>query len=344
MIIVLVVSGLCALLTLAGVVLSGSLAGAGLSALLGVAPVPVLLAGVLALDRLEPEPRLNLVVTFVWGAGAAVLLAIVGQLIGGAFFASLGYGTQAVQGVSMIVLAPLTEEAFKGAILLLLLRRRTEIDGLTDGIIYAAMSAIGFATMENVLYYLQSFQAGGAGGAAQTFLLRGVIDPLGHPIYTSMLGIGIAYAVTRRGAWRFVAIPLGYAGAVFLHGFWNGMAFLNSLPGLALSYVVVLVAGGCLVAVTVRERQVLVSRISHYLPGYGVAPQDVTMLGSLRSRREARRWARRAGVGRQMADFQQAATELAMLHQRTEREHLDPRTFTEERDALLAAMNTTHTW
>ncbi len=37
--------------------------------------MPLLLAGVLALDRMEPEPRGNLVFAFMWGAGIAVLFA-----------------------------------------------------------------------------------------------------------------------------------------------------------------------------------------------------------------------------------------------------------------------------
>lgn len=348
LIVALVISGVLALLTLAAFALSGGLAGFGLSALLGIAPLPVLLAAVLALDRLEPEPRLNLIVAFVWGAGTAVVLAIVLTLAGEAAAAAIGFGQEAVKNLGAVVMAPLIEEGLKGAVLLLLLRRRSEIDGLTDGIIYAALSGLGFAAVENIGYYLGAFQESGAGGAAELFVLRGVIDPIGHPVYTAMIGIGVAYAATRRGAGRFAAIPLGYLAAVFLHGLWNGMATLGSLLGLVAAYVVVLVACAGLIVVTVRERRQLVAKIGYYLPAYGptglVSPQDVTMLGSLPARRAGRKWSKSVGYGKAMADYQQAATELAMLHQRAEREHMDVAEFAGERDALLGVMAASRRW
>ncbi|WP_440099953.1 hypothetical protein [Streptosporangium sp. H16] len=54
--------------------------------------------------------------------------------------------------------------------------------------------------------------------------------------------------------------------------------------------------------------------------------------------RQARRWARGIGAGRAMSDYQQAATELVMLHQRAERDGTGPGDLAAERDALLAVM------
>jgi RsiW-degrading membrane proteinase PrsW (M82 family) len=344
----LVLSSLLALVVLAVLLLSGGPIGFGLSALLAVAPLPVLLAAVLSLDRLEPEPKLMLAFAFAWGAGVAVALAILLSLVGGSLFARAGFGEEAVDAISAVVLAPVIEEALKGSALLLLLRRRREIDGLTDGIVYASMAGLGFAAVENVGYYLMAYDADGAGGALQLFVLRGLIDPLGHPVYTSMIGIGVAYALTRRNAFRFAAIPLGYLAAVFLHGLWNGAATAGSLPMLALAYLVIMAVLIVLIAITARERQQLVSRMSAYLPAYAqtglVTPQDVQMLSTMRGRAAARKWARGQGLGRQMSDYQQAATELTMLHLRAEREGADPARFEAEREALLRAMAQARRW
>jgi protease PrsW len=344
----LVISSVLALVVLGVLLLSGGPAGFGLSAVLAVAPLPVLLAAVLSLDRLEPEPKLHLAFAFAWGAGVAVVAAIALTMAGQALFARAGYASEVVDVMGVVFLAPVIEEALKGAALVLLLRRRQEIDGLTDGIIYASMAGLGFATVENVGYYLLAYGEDGVGAAVQLFVIRGLIDPLGHPIYTSLIGLGVAYALTRRNAARFAAIPLGYLGAVFLHALWNGAATAGSLAWLSAAYVVIMLALVGLILVTVRERRHLVARMGAYLPGYEqtglVTGADITMLSSLPARRQARKRARGAGFGRAMSDYQQAATELTMLHVRAERESMDRARFEAERDPLLGAMAAARRW
>jgi hypothetical protein len=269
-------------------------------------------------------------------------------LLGQELFVRAGYGAAVVEDVGTVLLAPVVEEALKGSALLLLLRRRHEIDGLTDGIVYASMAGLGFAAVENVGYYLLAFGEDGVGGAIQLFVLRGLIDPLGHPVYTSMIGLGVAYALTRRSPARFAAIPLGYLGAVFLHALWNGSATTGSLAWLGMAYLVIMAALVLLIVVTVVERRQFVGKMGVYLPGYQqtglVTDQDVRMLSTLSARKAARKWARGVGLGRAMSDYQQAATELTMLHLRAERQGMDPARFAVERDAYLGAMAQARRW
>ncbi|MEV0596218.1 PrsW family intramembrane metalloprotease [Nonomuraea cavernae] len=344
----LVVSSLLAVVVLVVLLLSGGPVGFGLSMGLALAPLPLLLAAVLSLDRLEPEPKLHLAFCFAWGAGVAIVLGIGLTIAGQALFAKAGYGAQVVSTVGTVFLAPVVEEALKGAALLLLLRRRREIDGLTDGIIYASMAGLGFAAVENVGYYLLSFTQGGVGATIQLFVIRGLIDPLGHPIYTSMIGVAVAYALTRRGPARYAVIPLGYLAAVLLHGLWNGSATTGSLSWIGLAYLVIMGALVFLIMVTVRERRHLVATMGVHLPAYQqtglVTPPDIAMLSSLPGRRLARKWARGKGLGKEMSDYQQAATELTMLHLRAEREGMDMDTFAVERNALLGVMANSHRW
>ncbi|MFI6905199.1 PrsW family glutamic-type intramembrane protease [Nonomuraea sp. NPDC050394] len=339
------VSSALAALVLTVLLLSGGPVGWGLSMLLALAPLPILLSAVLGLDRLEPEPRLYLGFAFAWGAGVAIVLGIALTMAGEAVVAGLGYSAGVTDDVGTVVLAPVIEEALKGAALLALLRRRREIDGLTDGIIYAGMAGLGFAAVENVGYYLGSFGQGGVDGAVATFVLRGVISPLGHPVYTSLIGIGVAYAAVRRRYW---AIPLGYLGAVSLHMLWNGSATTGSLPFFGLAYLVIMAVLVVLILVTVRERRALVARMGDVLPRYQgtglLSPQDLGMLTTLKARKHARAWAKKAGLGRAMSDYQQAATELAMLHVRAERERMDLESFAAERDALLEVMARARRW
>ena len=340
----LVISSACALAALGLDAVTGG-AGFGVGLIMAILPVPLLISLILVLDRLEPEPWRNLVFAFMWGAGVAVLGALILNTAGLVYVTGPLFGAEKGHFISAAVGAPLIEETLKGAVLFgLLWFRRTEFDGLTDGIVYAAMVALGFAMMENITYYIRAFDQGGAVSLQTVFILRGVISPLGHPLFTAMTGIGVAYAATHRGAARTVAPIAGLLGAMLLHGMWNGSTRYG-LSGLGLVYLIDLGILIGLVVLVVRERKRTVQLIGRFLPLYAptglVTPQDVDMLGRLSTRRGARRWARLVGgitAGRAMGDYQLAATELALLHQRAERGVADPVWFEQRRRALLQLM------
>ncbi len=118
-------------------------------------------------------------------------------------------------------MAPVTEEAAKGLfILLLLIYRRNELDGVLDGLVYAGMVGIGFAFTENILYLTSAYmgddgQAGGLSGAVGLFVVRCIFGPFAHPFFTSFTGIGIGIAVNARSrAVRVFAPIVGYLVAV----------------------------------------------------------------------------------------------------------------------------------
>src|SRR5215470_17449310 len=183
---------------------------------LALLPVPLLIALVLLLDRLEPEPPGNLVFCFAWGAGIAALLAGIINTAGLLYVTQPALGKGNGQFVSAAIGAPVVEETLKGLVLVWLLwRRRQELDGPTDGIIYAAMVGLGFAMMANNGYYVSALvrpEVGGVPLLGVTFVFRGVLTPLAHPMFTAMTGIGAAYAAThRRGGW---ALGAGLAGAI----------------------------------------------------------------------------------------------------------------------------------
>lgn len=345
LIIGLVISGLCLLLALASYVLlvPGAPGNVVVGMLLALPTAIVLVALVLWIDRLEPEPRLMLCVSFAWGAGVALLGALIVNTTSESVLAVV-FGPEPASALTVTVVAPVVEESFKGGLLLfLLLVRRHEIDGPTDGIVYAALCGLGFALVENVLYYMQGLAT--TGDVWGTVLMRGVIAPLGHPMYTAITGLGVAYAATHRGAGRFVAVLAGWCGAVFLHALWNGGLTLAGLPGMIFAYLTEGVVLVVLIVVLVIDRRRLVHQIGRFLPAYLpsglVAPNDLRMLSSIPGRRQARVWARStAGAtgARAMGDYQLAATELALLHARAERRTITPERFFANRDAIVGLM------
>ena len=128
---------------LAAIIGLGTLAALILSLLTAVNPAGTLLgfglstaamAGVLAcylwLDRWEPEPPRLLVLAFLWGASAAVLMSIALEMLIGSWLPSRSGGAETAAGfATAAVTAPLVEEAAKGLFLLLMMtgRRRAEL-------------------------------------------------------------------------------------------------------------------------------------------------------------------------------------------------------------------------
>ena len=131
----------------------------------------------------------------LWGGFVATAVALLLQGIGGIF---VGLDSNA----SLAIVAPVTEEATKGAFLLLLLWwRRAELDGVLDGIVYAGMVGIGFAFVENILYLAAAYNGtdgigpGGTSALTATFVLRCLFSPFAHPFFTAFTGIGVGIAV-----------------------------------------------------------------------------------------------------------------------------------------------------
>jgi len=161
-------------------------------------------------------------------------------------------------------------------------------------------------------------------------------------VFTAMTGIGVAYAAThRRAGWAAV---VGLLGAMTLHGLWNGLSSYGG-SGVGAAYVLVMGALLALVVVVVADRRRTVRLIWRFLPAYEathvVTDADLRMLSTLRGRRRARLWARRTGgrpAARAMTNFQLAATELALMHQRAERGLIEKAQFEERQRDLLTLM------
>ncbi|WP_159797709.1 PrsW family intramembrane metalloprotease [Puerhibacterium puerhi] len=340
-ILVIAISSVCLLVALGVIALEGPSFVVGL--LLALLPLPLLLSGILALDRLEPEPPDALVLAFLWGAGVAVLVAMFVNTLGYELLLEPLFGPDLGQYLSATLGAPVVEETLKGAVLFgMLWLRRHELNGPTDGIIYGSMVGLGFATVENVSYYTMTAQVG---QLEATFLARGILTPLLHPLCTSLTGVGIAAAATRRpGAGRLAPAFLGLLGAMALHALWNG-ATAFGFAGVLFAYGVGFVVLVVLLVVVRVDRARTVAMVGRYLPPYAmtgaVTAQEVRMLSSMPARRAARVWARAAGgtaTARAMTDYQQAAVELALLHQRADRGGVERAEFEMRRQPLVALM------
>jgi RsiW-degrading membrane proteinase PrsW (M82 family) len=266
------------------------------------------------LDRYDPEPWYALVGCLAWGGLAACGFSVtINSLVSG--LATAVGGARAGLVVAAVVSAPLTEEFWKGlGVLGVFWFLRREFDGVVDGIMYATFTALGFATVENVVYYAEAAQQGG-GTLAGTFFLRGILAPWGHPLYTSMFGIGVGIArETVRPAMRVLAPLCGYFGAVALHAAWNGSAVFAGFTGGAfflftLPLWLLFVAGFLVlvVALVVRRGRIIRRFLEDEVYVGTLSADELELVGSAFGLSRARARYGQAGV-----DFVRAAARLGL--------------------------------
>ena len=203
-------------------------------------PAVIYILPLIWLDRYDPEPLWLLALAFAWGALVSVIVSfVINTSVGYVAFRITG-DPYAAQAIGAVISAPVVEEASKGiGLLILLIFFRRYFDDILDGIVYAGVIALGFATVENVLYYGRAIGEAGMAGLAILFVMRGIMSPFAHVTFTAMTGIGCGMARESHNRAVKILMPmLGYVGAVTLHALWNGMAVIGGLGGFLLGYLI----------------------------------------------------------------------------------------------------------
>lgn len=218
---------------LVGLMIVGNLgiAAAFIAAVVAFVPAVFYIQPLILIDRYDPEPPWALALAFAWGALVAVLFSAIVNDVFGAIFGNAASG---------VISAPIFEEGSKGlGVVLVLIFLRKEFDDILDGIVYAGTIALGFATVENVLYYGRGLLEGGSGLLITLFIMRGLFSPFAHVTFTSMTGIGCGISrESHNRVVRIIAPIFGYFAAVTLHAVWNSLAFLGGGSGFLIGYVV----------------------------------------------------------------------------------------------------------
>ena len=167
-------------------------------------------------DRFQPEPLRNLGLTYLLGLVTAFVCVI--------FFKLLPYfGISEDPSILMeahgwpflfysIFITGIVEETFKFLPFLLVVLRLKEFDEKIDGIVYASIIALGFASYENSRYlaYMEGFELFG----------RAIASPLTHTIFSSIWGYTVGVARINR---KSVVCPAlkGLMLAATAHGLFN---------------------------------------------------------------------------------------------------------------------------
>ncbi|MBZ5708666.1 PrsW family glutamic-type intramembrane protease [Nannocystis pusilla] len=199
--------------------------------LLGFAPGFFWLGMVVRSNRQRPDPVALVLRTFLLGAVVALPIGFVGQVVGGEVSIRPGMSASEAAFVAF-VLAGLIEELGKFLVVRLSLYDSPYFDEPLRGMVYSGAVALGFASLENVLYMV--------GHGSEVLGVRALTATLGHVFFSALWGYGLGAdrrAKLRGEPSRGYAF-LGLLGALAAHGLYDFGLFTDDF-GLAIVVFVV---------------------------------------------------------------------------------------------------------
>ncbi len=207
-------------------------------------------------DFRDREPLRMIITFFLWGCLAA-LMAIGINTVWGAAFELIGLGF-----IGIVLVAPLTEEFFKGSGLALLSEHQG-FDSVEDGLLFGFTIGMGFAFVENWLYLIDNPFSADIWGWLFLFLLRAVLFSANHGVYTAITGGVIGLLKERKFAAPALGLVPGVIAAFVFHAAHNSGSFLADVLGVGglVAYCCILVPffdyGGLLLLLAVFAWAVL---------------------------------------------------------------------------------------
>lgn len=212
--------------------------------LLAIAPAMVIILYIYFKDKFEKEPIKFLFKNFVMGATASILIT---AILGG--FAANVYPLEDSnifhQFIKAFVVVALVEEFSKYVIVKYYAQKNKEFNEPFDGIVYAVMVSMGFATLENVLY---TFQYGVATGITRAFTAVPA-----HATFAILMGYYMGKAKFSFN--KKTLNLLGLLAATVFHGAYDFFLFIDFVPGIATGAFVSLIIGIILSNKAIKRHQ-----------------------------------------------------------------------------------------
>lgn len=185
--------------------------------MLAIAPGVAISAYIIFKDEYNREPRKHLLISFLLGA-LSIIPAMLLELPITFTEQSLFFQSTLGNALKAYFMVALPEEACKYFMLKKYAYRQPEYDEPFDGIVYAVMVGMGFATVENIMYV---YEYGVATGVVRMFLAVPA-----HATFAIIMGyfMGKAKFSQKRETYLLLA---GLFWAVVFHGSYDFFLFLK---------------------------------------------------------------------------------------------------------------------
>lgn len=178
-----------------------------------IAPGMALALALYLTDRYDREPLDLLVKIFVLGAASVIPTLFVENILA---MANIFTGLLSAAYTAFIV-AGMTEEYFKRIVVVKFALFHKDFNEKLDGIVYCAFSALGFATVENIMYVVFRFSTNPHIG-----VMRGILSVPAHMLFGITMGYYLSlakYSETEKSSYKYYRRSW-YVPAIF-HGIFN---------------------------------------------------------------------------------------------------------------------------
>jgi len=185
-------------------------------------------------DRYDKEPLFLLTKVFLLGALSVIPVLIVENIL---IRINIFQGLLGATFTAFIV-AGMTEEYFKRLVVLYTAYNSKYFNEKLDGIVYCSFSALGFATIENIIYVVFRFSSNYYVG-----IMRGILSVPAHSLFAITMGYYLSLAkYTEEEGLRKKYFLKSLWIPVILHGLFNFilMAKIPLLMILFIPYVIYL--------------------------------------------------------------------------------------------------------
>ena len=202
---------------------------------LGAAPGIAICLFIFYRDLYNKEPSQNLIISFILGC-----LAILPAIGFETSLANVNDGTTSGIALFAFCVVGFSEEFSKFLGLRLYSYNQKAFDEPLDGIIYAVMVSMGFATVENVMYALKFHDM-------NVVILRMFLSVPAHASFAIIMGyfVGKAKFDSKKS---FGLMLTGLLAAIFFHGTFDFFIFWSQQPGADPNTTNTALAGGAVVS------------------------------------------------------------------------------------------------
>jgi protease PrsW len=211
---------------------------------LALAPGAAIILFIYLKDKHEREPVGLLVISFLYGSLSTLLTMFISVPVNALILTKEDDVIQ--QFFEAFFKVALVEEFSKFFFVRFILFNNKNFNEPFDGIVYAVMVSMGFATLENVVYV---YRYGVATG-----LMRMVTAVPAHATFAIIMGYFIGKAkFTHRKVFYYSAVAL--LTAALFHGTYDYFLFISHVPGLSIGVVVSLAISFILSRKAIRLHQ-----------------------------------------------------------------------------------------